>query len=276
MGRTMSGCRIRQDGSPLMTSPSQERVARGTCPEGAQTEAEASQHVREMFSRIAPRYDLLNHVLSLSLDRVWRRRTACRFSHILANREARVLDLCCGTGDLTRAMERVGARNDGGAWIGGVDFSGAMLTLAQQKARQQHRRCSFFAANALRLPLADGAADLVTAAFGFRNLVNYRQGLAEWLRVLRHNGEVGILEFCEPQTGVMAALYRAYCSKVLPRIGGAISGSSEAYAYLPASVARFPQPDELAGWMRESGFADVRYETWMFGAVALYMARRPQ
>jgi demethylmenaquinone methyltransferase/2-methoxy-6-polyprenyl-1,4-benzoquinol methylase len=242
-----------------MTSPLHESAAPGTRPEGGQTEAEASRHVQEMFSRIAPRYDFLNHLLSLSLDRIWRRRTARRFSHILANPEARVLDLCCGTGDLTQAMERIGARNGSGAWIGGADFSGAMLTLAQRKARQQHRRCSFFTADALRLPLADDAVDLVTAAFGFRNLANYRQGLMECLRVLRRK----------------AALYRVYFSKVLPRIGGAISGSSEAYAYLPASVARFPQPDELEGWMRESGFADVRYETWAFGAVALHIGRKP-
>lgn len=258
-----------------MTSPLPEGSAPGARPEGGQTETEASRHVQEMFNRIAPRYDFLNHVLSLSRDHVWRRRTARRFSHILLNPEAWVFDLCCGTGDLTQAMEHISARNGSGAWIGGMDFSGAMLTLAQRKARQQHQRCSFFAADALRLPLADDAADLVTSAFGFRNLANYRQGLAECLRVLRSNGELGILEFCEPKTGLTAAFYRAYFSKILPRIGGAISGNHEAYSYLPASVARFPQPDELADWMRESGFTDVRYETWTFGAVALHMGRKP-
>jgi demethylmenaquinone methyltransferase/2-methoxy-6-polyprenyl-1,4-benzoquinol methylase len=262
-------------GIPPMTSPLTSHAAHGTCPEGAHTEAEISLHIREMFSRIAPRYDFLNHVLSLSLDRVWRQRTARRFAHILASSDARVLDLCCGTGDLTGAMERVGARRGNGARIAGADFSEAMLVLAQKKARQQQRRRCFFAADALRLPVADGAVDLVTAAFGFRNLANYRQGLAECLRVLRGNGELGILEFCEPRAGVMAALYRMYFSTILPRIGGAISGSDEAYAYLPASVARFPQPDGLAGWMRESGFVDVRYETWTFGAVALHMGRKP-
>jgi demethylmenaquinone methyltransferase/2-methoxy-6-polyprenyl-1,4-benzoquinol methylase len=259
-----------------MTSPPHESAAAGTRPDGAQTEAEASRHVQEMFSRIAPRYDFLNHVLSLSLDRVWRRRTARRFSHILANPEARVFDLCCGTGDLTYALERENAWRGGGASIAGADFSGAMLALAQRKARQQHSRAAFCAADALRLPLADGSAGLITSAFGFRNLANYRQGLAEFLRVLRPGGELGILEFCEPRTGWMAALYRAYFSKVLPRIGGAISGSGEAYSYLPASVARFPQPDELAGWMRESGFIDVHYESWTFGSVTLHIGHKPR
>jgi len=256
-------------------APGQE-AAPGTRPEGAQTEAEASRQVQEMFSRIAPRYDFLNHFLSLSLDRVWRLRTARRFAHILANPKARVLDLCCGTGDLTNALERESAQHGGGsAWIAGADFSAAMLNVAQRKAHAQHRRAAFFAADALRLPFAAASIDLLTAAFGFRNLTNYRAGLAECLRVLRPGGELGILEFSEPKAGLMAALYRAYFSKVLPKIGGAISGNGEAYAYLPASVARFPQPEELAGWMGERGFVDVRYETWTFGAVALHRARKP-
>lgn len=259
-----------------MTSPPRMGTASGTRPTGVQTEADASRHVREMFSRIAPRYDFLNHVLSLSLDRVWRRRTARRFSHILANPEARVFDICCGTGDLTYALARDNARRASGASIAGADFSGAMLALAQRKARRQRSRVAFLAADALHLPLAGGLADLITTAFGFRNLANYRQGLAEFLRVLRPGGELGILEFCEPKTGVIAGLYRAYFSKVLPRIGGAISGSGEAYAYLPASVARFPTPDELANWMRVSGFADVCYEVWSFGAVTLHIGRKPR
>lgn len=248
----------------------------GTRPAGIQSEAEASLNVREMFSRIAPRYDFLNHFLSFSFDRIWRRRAALRFADILSLSGAVVMDICCGTGDLTLALERVAKRGNGnGARVVGSDFALPMLTLAWEKARQARKTIGFFAADALALPLADRSASLVTSAFGFRNLANYRHGLAEIYRILRSGGEAGILEFCEPRRGISAAIYRAYFTKILPRIGGAVSGDASAYAYLPASVMSFPQPEELVCWMREAGFTNVRYERWTFGAVTLHRGQKP-
>jgi demethylmenaquinone methyltransferase/2-methoxy-6-polyprenyl-1,4-benzoquinol methylase len=227
-----------------------------------------------MFSRIAPRYDFLNHFLSFQLDRLWRRRVVRRFRHILARKDARVLDLCCGTGDLALAL-RAGGR----ARVFGADFAHAMLVLAEQKSRaysegQVFRRVAFLEADALALPFEDASVDLVTTAFGFRNLANYERGLAEMYRVLRVGGEVAVLEFAEPRGALFGPLYRFYLRRVVPRLGGAISGNPAAYSYLPSSVAKFPTPKELAALMSDAGFADVRCELWISGSVALHSARR--
>jgi demethylmenaquinone methyltransferase/2-methoxy-6-polyprenyl-1,4-benzoquinol methylase len=255
----------------------------GTRPEGTSDEREAAARVREMFGRIAPRYDFLNHLLSFSLDRLWRRRTARRFLHILRRPDARVLDICCGTGDLAFALSRQrtrgrasAPRNTEAQWspVIGSDFVEAMLERARDKARAGNHAAAFAAADALHLPFADASFDLVTTAFGFRNLANYEQGLREFARVLKRGGEVAILDFTEPRSGPMAGLFRFYFEKVLPRIGGAISGSSEAYAYLPGSVAKFPSPAELAALMEKSGFEAVRITSWNFGSVILHSARR--
>jgi demethylmenaquinone methyltransferase / 2-methoxy-6-polyprenyl-1,4-benzoquinol methylase len=255
-------------------NPEKQAPLPGTRPAGARTEAEAGHHVQEMFSQIAPRYDFLNHALSLSTDRLWRRRVSRRFADILGGPDVIALDICCGTGDLTLSLNRVARRGTNGATVFGSDFALPMLELARRKNGGKQNSPEYFASDSLALPLDDSSADLVTAAFGFRNLSNYRRGLAEILRVLRPGGEVGILEFSEPRSGVLAALYRVYFKNILPRIGGAISGNAEAYAYLPASVARFPSPEELAAWMREAGFADVQFELWMAGAVAFHRGRK--
>jgi demethylmenaquinone methyltransferase/2-methoxy-6-polyprenyl-1,4-benzoquinol methylase len=248
---------------------------RGTRPEGATDEAEASRRVREMFSRIAPRYDFLNHLLSLSFDRLWRRRVARRFLPILMRSDARILDLCCGTGDLALALDRARDRQvDRHYSIVGSDFAAPMLERARLKTRSRNRRLIFAAADALLLPFADASFDLVTAAFGFRNLANYERGLAEIARVLRPGGRMGILEFNEPRRGPLAALYRFYFTRILPRVGGAISGDASAYSYLPGSVEKFPQPAELREWMSRAGFGDVRTELWTLGIVALHSGRR--
>jgi demethylmenaquinone methyltransferase/2-methoxy-6-polyprenyl-1,4-benzoquinol methylase len=250
----------------------------GTRPPGATDEGEASARVRDMFTRIAPRYDFLNHLLSLSLDRVWRRRTAKHFLHILSRPDARVLDLCCGTGDLTFALDR--ARDAAldpsqSRWpIVGSDFVEPMLSRARDKAAGAGCYAVFAAADALRLPFADASVDLITTAFGFRNLANYEGGLRECARVLRRGGELGILEFTEPAVGPMAGIFRFYFRHVLPRIGGAISGDQEAYAYLPGSVSKFPPPSDLAALMEKTGFADVHIASWNFGSVILHSARR--
>jgi demethylmenaquinone methyltransferase/2-methoxy-6-polyprenyl-1,4-benzoquinol methylase len=244
----------------------------GTRPAGARDERESAARVQEMFGKIAPRYDFLNHLLSFSLDHVWRRRTAKKFAHILQQPGARILDLCCGTGDLAFALDR--ARGEHARPVVGSDFVEGMLTRARKKAGDAHRNAIFAAADALNLPFADESFDLVTTAFGFRNLANYEHGLREIARVLRRGGEVGILEFTEPASGPMAGIFRFYFQHILPRIGGAISGNSEAYAYLPGSVAKFPSPPALAALMESAGFANVEFAAWNFGSVVLHTGRR--
>lgn len=248
-------------------------VAPGARPDGATGEQEASARVREMFGGIAPRYDLLNHVLSLSLDRLWRRRVARRFRKVLERADVRALDVCCGTGDLTLALARRGS-----ASVIGSDFAHPMLVRAGQKTPSATKAggnlAGYIEADALALPFADASFDLVTAAFGFRNLANYNRGLREFYRVLRPGGQIGILEFSEPQGAIFGPLYRFYFRRILPRIGGAISGSNFAYSYLPNSVGRFPSPKELAQRMEAAGFSKPKYELWSGGSVALHRATK--
>jgi demethylmenaquinone methyltransferase / 2-methoxy-6-polyprenyl-1,4-benzoquinol methylase len=254
---------------------------KGTRPEGAATEADASKKVREMFTRIAPRYDLLNHLLSLQLDRLWRKRVARRLRPTLQHHRALVLDLCCGTGDLALALARVGP-----ARIIGADFSHSMLVCARAKGAKSQRvpihsgltappPMPLFEADALRLPFASSSFDLVTSAFGFRNLANYEAGLREIQRVLKPGGTIAILEFTEPPAGMLGNLYRWYFCEVLPKIGGLISGEPAAYSYLPKSVARFFRPPELASLMTAVGYQSVDYRVWTLGTVALHTAIRP-
>lgn len=242
-------------------------AARGTTPPGTVREDEVSRWVRRMFSSVASRYDLLNHLLSFNIDRRWRRTAVERVATVLSRPGARVLDLCCGTGDLLMALQ---ARMDGPAW--GCDFSAPMLAIARRKLLAARRRFALLEADALNLPLPDGSLDLVATAFGFRNLANYQAGLTEMARVLRPGGMVAILEFSMPRNRALAAFYEFYSRHILPAIGGALSGSRDAYAYLPESVRRFPGTDELARYMLDAGFRDVRYETMTGGIVALHLA----
>src|SRR5580698_8911391 len=178
-------------------------VVVGAAPEGASDRESAARAVREMFTSIAPRYDLLNHVLSMNIDRLWWKRTAKAFSSILQRPGARVLDICCGTGDMTFALRRQAGKSS--AKILGADFSHAMLQRAGEKSSGTDLR--WVEADVLSLPLQNEEFDLVTSAFGFRNLTDYDAGLREILRVLRPGGECGILDFGEPK-GAMGALYR--------------------------------------------------------------------
>jgi demethylmenaquinone methyltransferase / 2-methoxy-6-polyprenyl-1,4-benzoquinol methylase len=248
----------------------------GTRPAGASDEAAAARQVREMFSRIAPRYDLLNHLLSLRCDLLWRRRVARRFRQVLTNPEARVLDLCCGTGDLALALDEVAPH--GGpkrARILGADFAHPMLVYANEKAsRRRPGAIAFVEADGLSLPFADETFDLVTVAFGFRNLASYAAGLDELRRVLRPGGSAAILEFAEPSSAWFGSLFRFYFRRILPKIGGVISGNAQAYGYLPASVARFPRPPELAKLMEGAGFSEVSFALWTGGIVALHTGQR--
>jgi demethylmenaquinone methyltransferase / 2-methoxy-6-polyprenyl-1,4-benzoquinol methylase len=252
---------------------------KGTRPEGSVNETDASNRVREMFTQIAPRYDLLNHLLSFELDRVWRARTAAFLRPILNRPDALVLDLCCGTGDLALALRRAGK-----ARILGADFAHTMLVRAKAKSAALSgadsanaiTRMPFFEADALRLPFADGSFDLVTSAFGFRNLANYEAGLREIRRVLKPGGTIAILEFAEPPQSFLGNLYRWYFSRVLPRVGWLLSGHESAYTYLPKSVAHFFRPPELAALMNSVGYQSVEFREWTMRTVALHIGVKPR
>jgi demethylmenaquinone methyltransferase / 2-methoxy-6-polyprenyl-1,4-benzoquinol methylase len=249
------------------TNASPEPV-RGAAPEGANDAASAARAVREMFSSIAPKYDLLNHLLSANVDKLWWRRTARSFLPILSRPGARVLDLCCGTGDMAFALRK----QSPAAQIVGGDFSHAMLKLALAKSSRV-QAMNWIEADALQLPFSDSSFDLVTSAFGFRNLADYDAGLREIRRVLKPGGEYGILEFSDPP-GMRGKIYSVYFKSVLPRIGKLISGNNGAYSYLPASVARFPDPQEMIQRMQQAGFQDVSWTPYTFGIAGLYRARR--
>ncbi len=244
------------------------RRASGASPAGAVDEQSAAREVRRMFTEIAPRYDLLNHLLSFNIDRLWWARTARTFTHILRRPDARVLDLCCGTGDMAFALHRSGA---GKSSVVGADFSHAMLTRASRKSNGTPLR--WVEADALCLPFPDRHFDLVTSAFGFRNLANYDAGIREIFRVLRPGGEAGILDFGEPG-GAFGHLYRLYFRHVLPKIGTVISGVRGPYDYLPASVNRFPAPEEMLDRLRAAGFQEVSWTPYTLGIAGLYRAKK--
>ncbi len=222
-----------------------------------------------MFTAIAPRYDLLNHLLSFNIDRLWWRRTAKSFAPILGRSDANILDLCCGTGDMTFALARRAGRSS--ARILGADFSHAMLQRASAKSDGSSPR--WVEADALHLPFPNGYFDLVTTAFGFRNLADYDAGLQEMVRVLRPQGECGILDFGEPR-GLVGRLYRIYFKRVLPAVGTLISGIKGPYAYLPASVERFPEPAQMLERMRRAGFREASWSPYTFGVAGLYRGKK--
>jgi demethylmenaquinone methyltransferase/2-methoxy-6-polyprenyl-1,4-benzoquinol methylase len=224
-----------------------------------------------MFGKVAHRYDLANHLLSANIDRSWRTRTVARVRDILVRPDARVMDLACGTGDLLVALE-----SEAGRGLVGSDFCHPMLTGAKSKLARLNLKSSLLEADALSLPLPDQSLDLITIAFGFRNLANYRAGLAEMRRVLRPGGALAILEFTQPPNRAFATLYNWYSRKILPILGGAISGAPEAYRYLPESVGKFPEAPQLAAMMRECGFEPVEWEYLTFGIVALHLGRISQ
>lgn len=248
---------------------SDKGIVLGAAPEGARDKPAAAAAVRDMFTSIAPRYDLLNHVLSLNVDRLWWRRAARTFRHILDRPNARVLDLCCGTGDMAFALRRLAGKMPNE--ILGADFSHAMLRRAHEKS--VGKRLRWIEADALRLPFPDGWFDLLTSAFGFRNLADYDAGLREIKRVLKPGGECGILDFGEPH-GVFGSVYRVYFKQVLPRVGTLISGVKGPYAYLPASVERFPAPEEMCERMKRCGFSDASWTPYTFGIAGLFRGRR--
>jgi len=225
--------------------------------------------MRQMFTSIAPRYDLLNHLLSCRVDGLWWRRAARCFASILAQPASHALDLCCGTGDMTLALLR--QSHASGVQILGVDFSHAMLERAQQKSAGTS--LAWVEADALNLPFPDSQFELVTSAFGFRNVADYDASLCEMVRVLKPGGECGILDFGQPE-GVIGGFYRMYFRRVLPVIGTILSGVRGPYAYLPASVERFPPPGEMVERMRLCGFRQASWTPYSFGIAGLYRGKK--
>jgi len=221
-------------------------MAAGTLP---------ASEVRSMFDRIAPVYDVMNRVMTAGLDLRWRRITA----EAVVKPGDRVLDACCGTGDLAVACARAGA-----AHVTGLDFSPRML----ERARRKLQSVTWVEGDVLTLPFADGSFDAATVGFGVRNVADLQRALGELARVLVPGGRVGILEITTPR-GVLAPFYRVWFDRVVPLLGKLLKGGA-AYSYLPASVRRFPGPDQLAGLMRGAGFADVVYRTFAGGIVALH------
>jgi demethylmenaquinone methyltransferase / 2-methoxy-6-polyprenyl-1,4-benzoquinol methylase len=243
----------------------------GAKPAGAHDESTAAQAVRQMFNSIAPRYDLLNHVLSANIDRLWWRRTARRFRPILADPEAAILDICCGTGDMTMALLK--HRPAGARPILAGDFARAMLFRGARKF--SGRGAIALEADAMHLPLRDGSLDLIVTAFGFRNLSNYEGGLREFHRVLKPGGQLGILDFSEPG-GLIGKAYAVYFRRVLPTIGRMICGKDGPYNYLPTSVGNFPPPPRMIDMMRATGYSDCAWQPYTFGIAGLYTATRTQ
>ncbi len=222
--------------------------------------------IRDMFSEIAPRYDFLNHLLSLGIDRGWRR-TLVRMA--LRPEMKDLLDVACGTGDVSLALRKKAPQ----ARIVGLDFSPGMLELAREKALRTGARLELVEASAEELPFAGDGFDLVTIAFGIRNVVDRRKALGEFFRVLKPGGRVAILEFSRPRITWLRALYDFYFFRILPRVGG-LMAKKEAYRYLPDSVARFPEPEEFCAWLEEAGFTACRWHPLTFGIATLYLGEK--
>jgi demethylmenaquinone methyltransferase/2-methoxy-6-polyprenyl-1,4-benzoquinol methylase len=288
------------------SKPGEPAIDPGARPANESTEHAAAAHVRGIFNSIAPSYDRLNHLLSFGLDRRWWNKTAHAFAPILTRPEARVLDLCCGTGDMTAALLKFrpksqhkpgstsfdpqrqpvapaidseargsqAAHTTPIAQVTGLDFSAEMLDCARAKFPASQHNVLWVEADAMHLPYPDDTFDLITAAFGFRNLTHYAAGLAELHRVLRPGGSLGILEANQPD-GFSGALYTLYFRHILPLIGGLLSGDRAAYRYLPASVARFPRPPQMLALLREAGFHHACWDGYLLRAAGLYRAVKP-
>jgi len=239
-------------------------------------EAAASRNIRGMFGRVAPRYDLLNRLLSGGVDIWWRNRLARSVRDKLADPDARIFDLCCGTGDVARELtaQRRKLAGPGARPIVASDFCRPMLVGAHPKLRDASGRSRLLEADAMRFPVPDGSVDLVTMAFGFRNLSNYQGGLEEMLRILAPGGVLAVLECSQPSNRIWGPAFDWYFRNVLPRIGNALSGAGDAYSYLQHSVERFLTPEELAQAMRNAGFAEARFDRLTGGIACLHVARK--
>ncbi len=232
-------------------------------------EAAHAKAVREMFAGIAGRYDLLNHLLSVNIDKRWRRKVSNALRDILDRPDAVVLDVACGTGDLSIELNR-----NSQAQIIGTDFCRPMLEFAKSKSESEPHPIPYIEGDALDLPFDDNRFDAVTIAFGLRNLAKVDGGLAELHRILKPGGKLAILEFSSPVVPGFGRLFNFYFSYILPRIGGAVSGSRGAYEYLPDSVSKFPNQKKLVAMMKDTGFEEVRFQNLTGGIAALHLGTK--
>ena len=228
------------------------------------------ERIREMFDNIAPSYDRLNHVLSMNVDKLWRRHA---LKEIVDGTAQRILDVACGTGDSTISIAKAAAA---GTEVIGADISEGMMALVQGKAEKAGvgERITLQVADGEELPYVEGTFDRVTCAFGIRNFEHKERGLAEFRRVLKPGGKAVILELSVPQNRLVRWVYDLYFLHVLPGIGGAVSGNRAAYKYLPASVHNFPSPSDFCRMMEEAGFRNVRCRTFSLGLCRMFVGER--
>ena len=232
-------------------------------------ELEHAEAVKEMFSGIAGKYDFLNHFLSANIDKRWRKKVSASLVDILQNPDAKVLDVACGTGDLSLEL-----KNSGRAKVYGTDFCRPMLEIAKDKTENISEQIPYFEADGMNLSLPDKTFDAVTIAFGLRNFSNWKNGLIELKRVLKTGGKLAVLEFSSPLVPGFRQLFNFYFTSVLPRIGGVVSGSRGAYEYLPDSVSKFPDQKHLAEMMEQIGFNDVSYKNLTGGIAAIHIGTK--
>ncbi len=228
-------------------------------------ELKHARAVREMFSGIASKYDFLNHFLSINIDKRWRRLVSAKLKDILDDENALVLDVACGTGDLAIELQKAGK-----AKVFGTDFCRPMLEIAFDKNAKNAVEIPYTEADGMNLSFAPNSFDAVTIAFGLRNFSNWRNGLIELHRILKPQGKLVILEFSTPILLGFREFFQFYFSNILPRIGGAVSGSRGAYEYLPDSVSRFPNQKNLAKLMNGVGFSQVEYKNLTGGVAAIH------
>jgi len=228
------------------------------------------EKVQQMFDNIAPTYDKLNHIMSLSVDKLWRRHA---LKEIVDGTPQRILDVACGTGDSTISIARAAAE---GTKVTGADISEGMMALVLEKAGKAgvKDRIDLQVADGEALPYEDGAFDRVTCAFGIRNFEHKEKGLAEFRRVLKPGGKAVILELSVPQNRVIRWVYDLYFLHILPWVGGSISGDKAAYRYLPASVHNFPAPNDFCAMMEAAGFRSVRCKTFTLGLCRMFVGER--
>ena len=225
--------------------------------------------VNEMFSGIAKRYDFLNHFLSLNIDKRWRKLVSRKLVDILQNENAVILDVACGTGDLSVELQQSGK-----AKVIGTDFCRPMLAVAAEKNPKNNLTIPYLEGDGMNLSFDDNTFDAVTIAFGLRNFSNWHDGLIELRRILKVGGKLAVLEFSTPIIPGFKQAFNFYFANVLPRIGGAVSGSRGAYEYLPNSVRKFPDQKELVKMMSEVGFENVEYKNLTGGIAALHIGTK--